>query len=135
MTNFLKRLFGGQPTSSPASLNDGHGPIHVGDADFAQVVLGAQTLAIVDLWADWCRPCHMLAPTITRLAAEYEGRLLVAKLDVDENPSTAGRYGVRSIPTVLFIRNGKEIDRMVGVQPYISFANRINRHLEVADEP
>lgn len=132
MTNFLKKLFGGKPASSSVGQDDGHGPIHVGDADFAQVVLGAETLAIVDLWADWCRPCHMLAPTIERLAAEYEGRVLVAKLDVDENQATAGRYGVRSIPTVLFLRNGKEIDRMVGVQPYISFANRINRHLEPA---
>lgn len=133
MTNLLKRLFGGKATPAPSGGDDGPGPLHVGDADFAQVVLGAQTLAIVDLWADWCGPCHMLAPTIARLAAEYEGRVLVAKLDIDENPTTAGHFGVRSIPTVLFIREGKEIDRMVGVQPYISFANRINRHLEAAN--
>lgn len=134
MTTFLRKLFGGdaRPASSPAVESDAAGPIHVSDDDFAEVVLSAETLAIVDLWADWCGPCHMLAPTIERLAAEYDGRVVVAKLDVDENQATARRYDVRGIPTVLFIRNGKEIDRMVGVQPYISFANRINRHLETA---
>lgn len=130
MTNLLKRLFGGSSASSAAPGSQGPAPIHVSDADFAQVVLGAETLAIVDLWADWCGPCHRLAPTIERLAAEYEGRVLVTKLDVDENQTTARRYDVRGIPTVLFIRDGQEIDRMVGAQPYISFANRINHYLE-----
>lgn len=134
MTNLIKKLFGGKPASSSTGPPAGPAPVHVSDADFAQVVLGAETLTIVDLWADWCGPCHALAPTIERLAAEYDGRVLVAKLDVDENPSTAGRYDILGIPTVLFIRNGKEIDRMVGVQPYISFANRINRHLETVPQ-
>ncbi len=132
MTNLLKRLFGGKPASPAGPESEGAAPIHVSDADFGQVVLGADRLAIVDLWADWCGPCHMLAPTIERLAAEYDGRVLVTKLDVDENPATSGRYDVRGIPTVLFIRDGKEIDRMVGVQSYVSFANRINHYLEAS---
>ena len=71
----------------------------------------------------------MLAPTIEDLAEEYGDRILVAKLDVDENPKSSSKFNIMGIPTVLFIKNGREIDRMVGVQPYISFANRIERLL------
>ena len=72
--------------------------------------------ALVDCWADWCGPCHMLAPTIDALARDYAGRVLVAKLDVDANPATAGRFDVRSIPTMLLFRDGRLVDRLVGVQ-------------------
>jgi len=88
-------------------------------------------LAIIDLWAEWCSPCHMIAPTIEDLAVEYDGRIVVAKLDVDHNPATAGRFGIMGIPTVLFIKNGQEVDRIVGVQGYPAFINRIERHLDV----
>jgi thioredoxin 2 len=93
------------------------GPVAVTDADFEQRVLGAKTPVLLDCWADWCGPCHMLAPTIDALAREYAGRVLVAKLDVDANPATAGRFDVRSIPTMLVFRGGQLVDRLVGVQP------------------
>ena len=135
MSNLLKNLFGGQPSSpsTQAVADDPNRPqpIHVTDADFADVIMHSDKLAIVDLWAEWCGPCHMLAPTIEDLAAEYDGRVVVAKLDVDNNPTTPGRFGIMGIPTVLFIKDGKEVDRIVGVQGSAAFANRIEKYIEV----
>jgi thioredoxin 1 len=71
---------------------------------------------MVDFWAEWCGPCKMIAPTVAELAKEYEGRVKVVKLDVDSNYQTAGIYDVRSIPTLLFFKNGKVVDKIVGVQ-------------------
>jgi thioredoxin 2 len=93
------------------------GPVPITDADFEQRVLRAPVPVLLDCWADWCGPCHMLAPTIDALARDYAGRVLVAKLDVDANPTIAGRFDVRSIPTMLVFRDGQLIDRLVGVQP------------------
>jgi thioredoxin 2 len=104
------------PSTAPAAA-----PVTVSDADFDRVVLGASTPVLVDAWADWCQPCHMLAPTIDALARDYAGRVLVAKLDVDANPATAGRFGIRSIPTVLVFRDGRLVDRITGVQPRGAF--------------
>ncbi len=134
MTSIFKKLFGKEttPKRTPprtAPKPKRVEPIHVTDADFDQVVLQADRLAIVDLWAEWCAPCHMLAPTIEELADEYDGQVLVAKLNVDENPNTAARYRIMGIPTVLFFKNGQEVDRIVGVQSYPAFANKIERHL------
>ena len=131
MANPLKSLFGtrSSPTPTPSSAEaDRPHPIHVSDADFEAVILKSEKLAVVDLWADWCGPCHMLAPTIEGLAVEFDGRAIVAKLDVDENPVSASRFNILGIPTVLFIKNGKEIDRIVGVQPYTAFAARMERY-------
>ena len=131
MANPLKSLFGSKPkTSAPdvSSEPDGPHPIHVSDADFDEVIMKADKLAVLDLWADWCGPCHMLAPTIEGLAVEFDGRAIVAKLDVDENPVSASRFNIMGIPTVLFIKNGKEIYRIVGVQSYAAFAMRMERY-------
>ena len=92
-------------------------PVAVTDASFDSVVLRSKIPVLLDCWADWCGPCHMLAPTIDALARDYAGRVLVAKLDVDANPATAGRFDVRSIPTMLVFRDGQLVDRLVGVQP------------------
>lgn len=103
------------------------GPITVTDANFATEVEAASEPVLLDLWAAWCGPCRMLAPVIDELAGDFAGRLKVGKLNVDENPATAGRFGVRSIPTLLVLRGGREVDRIVGVVPKAELARRLER--------
>ena len=100
-------------TELPAPATD---PVTVTDANFAQVVENAPVPVLLDLWAAWCGPCRMLAPTIEMLARELAGKVLVGKLDVDANQRTAARFGVQGIPTLLILKNGREVDRLVGVQ-------------------
>jgi thioredoxin 2 len=103
------------------------GPVQVTDASFSAEVEHSLTPVLLDLWADWCGPCHMLAPTIDQLASELAGRVKVAKLNIDENPQVANRFGVRSIPTLLVLKAGKEVDRLVGVQPKQEIMRRLER--------
>ena len=103
------------------------GPATVTDSTFAEQVERSPIPVLLDMWAEWCGPCHMLAPTIDQLASELSGRVKVAKLNIDENPQTASRFGVRSIPTLLVLRNGREIDRLVGVQPKEAILGRLSR--------
>lgn len=100
-----------------APLTAAAAPLAVGDDDFERTVLGSRIPVLLDCWADWCGPCHMLAPTIDALARDYAGRVLVAKLDVDANPATADRFQIRSIPTLLVFKDGQLVDRVTGVQP------------------
>ncbi|HEU4368885.1 MAG TPA: thioredoxin [Methylomirabilota bacterium] len=92
-------------------------PVAVTDASFDAIVREAATPVLLDCWAEWCGPCHVLAPTIDALARDYAGRVLVGKLDVDANPATAARFEVRGIPTLLVFDHGRLVDRLVGVQP------------------
>jgi thioredoxin 2 len=106
------------------------GPVHVTDDTFAAQVERSPTPVLLDLWADWCGPCHMLAPIVDQLSSELAGRVMVAKLNIDENPGTAGRFGVRSIPTLLVLKGGKEVDRLVGVQPKQEILRRLENVLK-----
>jgi len=94
-------------------------PIILSDASFERVVLDSSLPVLVDFWATWCAPCKMVAPVVADLAREFTGRAVVAKLDVDDYPRTAGRYGVMSIPTLLIFKNGKVVDQIVGAQPQV----------------
>jgi len=102
-------------------------PQPVTDATFAQDVEGSPVPVLVDAWAPWCGPCHMIAPIIDQLAAELAGRIRVVKLNVDDNPRTAARFDLRSIPTLLVLKDGREIDRLVGVQPKLEIMRRLGK--------
>ena len=86
------------------------------EANFADEVLKSELPVLVDFWAEWCGPCKMLAPTVEELAAEYKGRAKVGKLNVDQNPTIAERYGIRGIPTIILFYNGEIVEQAVGVQ-------------------
>jgi thioredoxin 1 len=92
-------------------------PIHVTDAAFEKVVLQSSLPVIVDFWAPWCGPCRMVAPILDKIAKEYADKLIVAKVNTDENPEWAGRFGVQGIPTMLFVANGKVVHEQVGALP------------------
>lgn len=98
------------------------------DDSFKEVVIASDKLSIVDFWATWCGPCKAMGPTIEALYSEYEGKVNVGKLNVDEQPNTAAEYGIRSIPTTLFIKNGEVVDKLVGNQPKNKFVELIEKH-------
>jgi thioredoxin 2 len=104
-------------------------PIAVTDASFASEVEASPIPVLVDAWAPWCGPCRQIAPAIEQLAQELAGRVRVAKLNVDENPRTAARFQVHSIPTLLVIAGGREVDRIVGLHPKAEIARRLERAL------
>jgi len=108
-----------------APLPLGTKPIAVTDASFTADVERSPLPVLVDAWAAWCGPCRMIAPVIDQLAGEMAGRLRVAKLNVDENPATAARFSLQSIPTLLVFRGGREVDRVVGVQPKSEIVRRL----------
>jgi thioredoxin 1 len=105
------------------------GPISVTDGNFAEEIEQGQGLSIVDFWAAWCGPCRMVAPIIEQLAGEYAGQLKVAKLDVDANQQVSMKYNIRSIPSILFFKDGKHVDTVVGAVPKAMLERKIQEHL------
>ncbi len=99
------------------------------DQNFESDILKSDKVALVDFWASWCGPCMMLGPVIEELAGEYEGKAVIAKLNVDENPNTAAQFGIRSIPTMLIIKGGQVVDQMVGALPKNMIAKKIDEYL------
>ena len=92
-------------------------PTPITDSDFEQMVLQAEKPVLMDFWATWCQPCLMVAPIIDELAEEYDGKVNFVKLDVDQNPKTATRYGIMSIPTLLIFKGGEPVSHIVGARP------------------
>jgi thioredoxin 2 len=105
----------------------GNQPVTVTDATFETEVERSPLPVLLDMWAPWCGPCRMVGPVVEELAKEMAGRLRVAKLNVDENPATAARFHVQSIPTLLVLKNGREIERIVGAQPKAAIVQRLQK--------
>lgn len=103
--------------------------VAVTDATFDGEVINSAGLVLVDFWAAWCGPCRMIAPTLDALAVEYAGKIKIAKLDVDANQATSIKYNVRSIPAVIFFKDGKHIDTLIGAHPRPAFEAKIKQHL------
>jgi thioredoxin 1 len=99
------------------------------DANFEELIVKSDKLAIVDLSAEWCGPCRMVSPIIHELANEYADRIVVGELNVDDNPETTARFRVRNIPTVLFFKNGDVVDKQVGAVPKASYKALIEKHI------
>ncbi|MBL7718591.1 MAG: thioredoxin [Flavipsychrobacter sp.] len=99
------------------------------DANFDSDVLKADQLTVVDFWAPWCGPCLAIGPTIEALATEYDGKVKVGKLNVDENPNVSMEYGITSIPCVLFIKGGQVVDKQLGAAPKAAFEKKIQQHM------
>ncbi len=102
-------------------------PFHITDSNFEQTI-NNNKLVLVDFWANWCGPCRALAPTIKELAQEYSGKVLIGKLDVDENPATAEKFQVFSIPTMIVFKDGVEADRLVGLCPKNRITDALQKH-------
>ena len=105
-------------------------PIHVTDSAFEQTVLQSKTPVIVDFWAPWCGPCKMIAPILDKLANEYGDKILIAKVNTDENPEWMMKYGIQGIPTMLFVANGKIVHRQVGALPERMLRDTVTQFME-----
>ena len=103
--------------------------VRVTDENFKQEVLESKLPVLVDFWAQWCAPCHMVAPAVEEISREYQGKLKVCKLNVDEAPNTASSYGIMSIPTLAIFKDGQAVDKVIGVVPKRSLEASIKPHL------
>lgn len=109
-------------------------PVHVTDAEFETTVLKSEVPVIVDFWAPWCGPCRMVAPTLDKLAQEYGDGLVIAKVNTDENPEWATRFGVQGIPTMLLVSGGKIVHRQVGALPEPMLRDLVSQFMEVVKQ-
>lgn len=103
-------------------------PLELTDSNFDQIVASDKPV-LVDFWAEWCGPCKMIAPTVEELAKDFDGKAVIAKLDVDSNPLVSAKYGIRSIPTLLVFKNGQVVDKQVGAVPKSTLAQKLQAQL------
>ncbi len=100
--------------------------LEITDANFEQVVLQSDKPVLVDFWAEWCGPCRMLGPIVEEMATEYDGRAIIGKVNVDENPAVAAQFGIRNIPTVIFVKGGEIADKSVGAVPKAQLTTKLD---------
>ena len=98
------------------------------DTNFQQEVINSDKLSVVDFWAEWCGPCRAIGPVIEELSKEYDGKVKVGKVNVDNNPQVSLNYGITSIPAILFIKNGEVVDKLIGAQTKSNFVKKIEAH-------
>lgn len=103
--------------------------IEITDSNFEELVVSSDIPVLVDFWAEWCGPCKMIGPVVDELAGDYEGKALIGKVNVDENPETAAKFMVRSIPTLLIVKNGEVVDKQVGAVPKSTLVQKIEAQL------
>ena len=127
----LRSLFGRGKPPAPEPKLAAPRPVlvDVTDANFVQLVEANEQLAVVDVWADWCEPCRIMSAYVGFLAADFAGRVLVAELDADENPAVVARYQILGLPTLLFLRRGEEVGRIVGVTAYPDIKRQVEQLL------
>jgi thioredoxin 1 len=106
-----------------------HMALQFTDSNFDTEVIKSDKLSVVDFWAEWCGPCRAIGPVIEELSKEFDGKVKVGKVNVDENPQVSMNFGITSIPAILFIKNGKVIDKLVGAQPKSNFVKKIEQHM------
>jgi thioredoxin 1 len=99
------------------------------DANFQSEVLASEKLTVIDFWAEWCGPCRAISPVIEELSKEYAGKVNIGKVNVDNNPQLSINYGITSIPAILFVKEGKVVDKLVGAQPKSNFVKKIEAHI------
>jgi thioredoxin 1 len=99
------------------------------DANFQSEVISSDKLSVIDFWAEWCGPCRAIGPVIEELSKEYDGKVKVGKVNVDENPQISMNFGITSIPAILFVKGGKVVDKLVGAQPKSNFVKKIEQHM------
>jgi thioredoxin 1 len=136
--DLLKKITGGQPSATGGKpeetpvTGDKPAPVeprHVTGEEFEAVVLKSEIPAVVDFWAEWCGPCHAIAPAVAQLAREYAGRVVVAKVNADDYPEILMNYGIMGIPTLIYFKNGQEVDRIVGLTQYGALKKKMDRVL------
>ena len=103
--------------------------VEITDSNFETTVLNSDQVAMLDFWAEWCGPCKVIAPIVEELATQYDGQAIIGKVDVDNNAEVAMKYGIRNIPTVLFIKNGQVVDKQVGAVPKNVLESKLKQHM------
>lgn len=126
----LYELLNEQKRGERGTLMEGEILVHVTDQEFEQEILKSEIPALVDFWAPWCGPCHMVAPAVEEIAKKFTGKLKVAKMNVDENRATPGSFGIMSIPTLILFKNGEIIDRITGAVPQSRLEEVVQKALQ-----